>query len=82
MTKLADVLCFLRPNDEFVCYGESLEDTVWHNDCVPVTAEEFAIGKTAYEKAKKEADKAKADEKAALLTKLGLTADDLVSLLS
>jgi hypothetical protein len=82
MTKLADVLCFLRPNDQFVCYGETLEDTVWHNDCVPVTASEYAAGKTAYEKAKKAEETAKATEKAALLAKLGLTADELASLIS
>jgi hypothetical protein len=72
----------MRPNDQFVCYGEELEKTLWHNDCVPVTEAEYATGKIAYEKAKKESDKAKAETKSALLAKLGLTAEELTSLLS
>jgi hypothetical protein len=82
MSQLSEVLSFMRPNDQFVCYGENLADTIWHNGAMPVTAEELAAGKTAYEKAKKEADKAKAAEKTALLAKLGLTADELAALLS
>jgi hypothetical protein len=81
MTKLEDVLIFLRPNGQFVCYGNELENTVWHNNCVPVTEQEYKAGKTAYEKAKAENQLAKATEKAALLAKLGITDDEAKLLL-
>lgn len=82
MTKLEDVLNYLRPNGEFVCYGNKLEDTIWHNDAKPVTEEEYKSGKIAYEKAKAAAETAKANEKAALLAKLGITEDEAKLLLS
>jgi len=82
MTKLCDVLAFIRPDGEFVCYGENLADTLWLNDTVPVDEAELKLAKTAYEKNQKQIAIQQAEAKNALLAKLGITEEEAKLLLS
>lgn len=82
MTKLADVLLYLRPNGGWVSRGEDFTLTEFIN-CEPVSQAELDAGFAKYDAWKAEQDADKAAKKAAAeakLAALGLTADDLKAL--
>jgi hypothetical protein len=76
-----DVLAMICPEKEWVVYGDDYDSIQWIKG-EPITKAEFEAGFTQYDAWKAEQDsKAKAD-KEALLTKLGITADEARLLLS
>ena len=81
MTLKADqVLEFILPQGGWATYGDKYEDIVFVS-CEPLTKQEFDIAAKDAEKDMKIKAKAKADAKAAILDRLGLTADELKTIL-
>jgi len=73
-------ITFIRPNAKFVLRGEDLE---WlDNEQTEPTKKEIEAGLIAYNLAKQAEAEAKATAKAALLTQLGITAEQAKLLLS
>ena len=78
--KANEVLEYIRPEGGWATYGEKYEDIVFVS-CEPLTKQEFdAVAKDA-EKDLKAKAKAKADAKATILDRLGLTVDELKTIL-
>ena len=72
-------ILFIRPNADFILSGEDLE---WLDDTqVEPTDAEIAAGLVAYKAAQKTETKAQAAAKAAILDRIGLTADELKTIL-
>jgi hypothetical protein len=81
MAKANEVLAMLIPNGGYVAYGDEYEG-IQFLECEPITKAQFTAGFVQYDAWKAEQDtKAEAD-KAALLAKLGITADEAKLLLS
>jgi hypothetical protein len=81
MATRAEVLAFLIPNGGYVSNTENFED-IQFLECEPITKAQYETGFAEYDAWKAEQDtKAEAD-KAALLAKLGITADEAKLLLS
>ena len=76
----AEVLEMLIPNG-WVIVGDDY-DGIQFIDCEPITKAEFEAGFAQYDAWKAEQDDKAATDKAALLAKLGITADELKTLLS
>lgn len=81
MAKPREVLEMLIPQGGWICRGNSYEG-IEFIECEPITKKQFEAGFAEYDawKAKQDADKAA--EKAALLDRLGITADEAKLLLS
>ena len=81
MAKGSDVLQMLRPNGGWVVYGDDFNSIIYDEGVTPLTKKEFTDGFAAFDawdaqqKANKEA------EKAALLARLGITAEEAALLL-
>jgi hypothetical protein len=81
MATRAEVLKFLIPNGGYVSNTENFED-IQFLECEPITKAQYEAGFGQFDAWKAEQDaKAEAD-KAALLAKLGITADEAKLLLS
>ena len=76
-----DVLMMLAPNKGWVIYGDDFDSIKWIKG-EPITKTEFEAGFTKVDAWKAEQDAKAASDKAALLTKLGITADEAKLLLS
>jgi hypothetical protein len=81
MIKGNDVLAMLRPNGGWIMRGNEYEGITFL-ECEPITKAEFEAGFPQYDAWKAEQDTAKAATKAALLARLGMTADEAKLLLS
>jgi hypothetical protein len=81
MIKGADVLEFLLPAGGWTITGDDYEGITFL-EATPITKEQFLAGFPLAQAAKAQADQAKANEKAALLAKLGITEDEARLLLS
>jgi hypothetical protein len=81
MTTGADVLEMLLPNGGWIITGDAYEG-IEFLQCEPITKAEYEAGFAQYDAWKAEQDAAKASDKAALLAKLGITADEARLLLS
>jgi hypothetical protein len=83
MNDIVKAIKKIRPNSEFVIYGDDLKNIQWHvlDGEVP-TEEEILNAVKALKTEQTKADKAKAVAKAALLERLGITADEAILLLS
>jgi hypothetical protein len=81
MPTAADVLKVLIPQGGWVCSGNNYED-IEFLECDPITKTQFDAGVAQYEATKAEQDSKAAADKAALLAKLGITADEAKLLLS
>ena len=82
MATSADVLNMLIPNGGWVIYGNDFNSIIYDEGVTPITKEQFEAGFAQYDAWKAEQDAAKASDKAALLAKLGITADEARLLLS
>ena len=74
---ISDALLKLRPESQFVIYGEDYSTIIWHKldgDAPTETEVKAAIIQVKADKA--EAELSKAAEKQALLDRLGITADE------
>jgi hypothetical protein len=80
MTKGADVLQMLIPNGGWIITGNDYEG-IQFLECEPITKKQYEDGFAQYDAWKAEQDSAKAAQKAALLDRLGLTAEEAQLLL-
>jgi hypothetical protein len=81
MEHISEVLAEILPGVEWSLVGDNFEDINWHGKKAPITEQEFQIKWDAL-KAKREQDKAdKAAARAALLDRLGITAEEAALLL-
>jgi hypothetical protein len=81
MTKGSEVLSMLIPNGGWAITGDEYEG-IQFLECDPITKKQFQDGLAQYEAIKAEQDAKKAADRAALLERLGITADEAVLLLS
>ena len=77
----ADIMDLLRPNGGWIMVGDDYEG-IEFIDCVPVTKAEFDKALADYPKLLADKAAQAAADKAALLAKLGITADEAKLLLS
>ena len=81
MAKGSEVLSMLLPNGGWYIQGDDYE-TIKFVDCEPISKEQFESGFAAYDAWKLQDSQAKAATKAALLERLGITAEEAALLLS
>lgn len=81
MAKGYEVLSLLIPNGGWYISGDEFEG-IEFLDCEPITKSQFEAGFSKADKFNADQAKAKEAAKAALLTKLGITADEAALLLS
>jgi hypothetical protein len=81
MATTTEVLEFLIPEGGWAHTGEGF-DGIQFLECKPITKQQFEAGFAQFDAWKVEDDKVKADTKAALLNRLGITADEAKLLLA
>jgi hypothetical protein len=81
MANGADVLSMLAADKNWVIYGDDFDSIQWIEG-EPITKAEYEAGFAQYDAWKAEQEAAKTAEKAALLVKLGISADEAKLLLS
>jgi hypothetical protein len=81
MATSAEVLTMLIPTGGWVITGNTYEG-IQFIECEPITKAQYEAGFAAYDAWKAEQDAKAAADKAALLAKLGITADEARLLLS
>jgi hypothetical protein len=79
MAKINEVLSMLIPNGGWATNGNTYED-IQFLQCEPITKAEFQAGFDLYDAWKVEQDAAKAQAKAVLLERLGLTQEEFNTL--
>jgi hypothetical protein len=77
-----DVLTFLKPNGGWSIAGDDFDSIHWDEGASKITKAQFEAGFAQYDAWKAEQDSKTAAAKAALLAKLGITADEARLLLS
>ena len=77
-----DVLDMLLPAGGWIISGDSFDGITWTDERPRCTEAEFNAGFAQYDAWKSEQDAALVADKAALLARLGITADELKTLLS
>lgn len=82
MANGAEVLRMLIPAGGWVIYGDDFDSIIYDDGVTPLTKKEFQDGFTTYDIWKANQDVDRAEAKAALLDRLGLTADEAALLLS
>ena len=80
MAKGGEVLRMLIPDGGWIISGNDYEGITFL-ECEPITKAEFEAGFAQYDAWKAEQDSKAAADRAALLTRLGLTADEFKTLL-
>lgn len=81
MAKTGEVLSMLCPNVEYIAYGDNFENIDWLGKESPITKKQFEEGFDKFDNWKSEQDRIKLSEKENVLNKLGLTADELQTIL-
>ena len=81
MANGGQVLSMLIPTGGFVIYGDDFDSIIYDEGVKPITKKQFEDGFFAYDAWKAQQDQAKAETKAALLDRLGITADEVALLL-
>ena len=81
MAKSREVLEMLIPNGGYVATGQTYEG-IEFLECEPITKKQWQDGFAQYDAWKAEQDATQATAKAALLDRLGITADEAKLLLS
>ncbi len=76
-----EVMTMLMPQGGWAITGDDYEGIQFF-DCKPITKEQFTAGFAQFDAWKAQEDAKKAATKSALLTKLGITADEAALLLS
>ena len=82
MAKSREVLEMLLPNGGWVIYGDDFDSIRYDDGINPISKNQFVNGFAQYDAWKTEQDAAKAQAKAALLERLGITEDEAKLLLS
>jgi len=81
MANTSQVLGMLIPDGGYVAVGDEYEGITFL-DCEPITKAQFEAGFAQYDAWKAEQEAKASSDKAALLAKLGITADEAKLLLS
>ena len=81
MLKVVEVLTMLCPAGGWIIVGDTFEGITWTDERPRCTKAEFEAGFAQYDAWKAEQDSKAAADKAALLAKLGITADEAKLLL-
>jgi hypothetical protein len=76
-----DVLGMLIPTGGWVIYGDDFDSIIYNEGVTPITKKQFTDGFAAFDAHKSQQDQAKATAKAALLDRLGITAQEATLLL-
>jgi hypothetical protein len=82
MAKGSDVMLMLIPTGGWVITGDDFDSIQYDEGVAPITKKEFEAGFAAFDAWKIEQDQVKANTKAALLERLGITAEEAKLLLS
>ena len=82
MANGGQVLSMLIPTGGFVIYGDDFESIIYDEGVTPVTKKQFTDGFAAFDAWKAQQEANAAADKAALLQRLGITADEAKLLLS
>ena len=82
MAKGSDVLMMLIPNGGWVITADDFDSIIYDEGVLPITKKQFTDGFAQYDAWKTEQDAAQASTKTALLSRLGITADEAKLLLS
>jgi hypothetical protein len=75
---ISSILLKIRPNEEWSLSGDDYNTLIWHSDTNKPTLEEIKAGEVLLV----DEQIAKAEQKAAILERLGLTEDELKVVLS
>jgi hypothetical protein len=75
-----EVLSFLIPTGGWVITADDFDSIIYDENVEPITEAEFKAGFAKYDAWKSEQDTAKAQAKAALLERLGLTQEEFNTL--
>ena len=81
MAKGHDVLSMLIPTGGWVIYGNEFDSIIYDEGVQPITKAQYEDGFAQYDAWKAEQEANKAEAKAALLQRLGITADEAALLL-
>jgi hypothetical protein len=81
MAKGSDVLLMLIPTGGWAITGDDFDSIIYDKGVTPITKQDFENGFEAFDAWKAQQDQAKANEKAAILERLGITADEAALLL-
>ena len=82
MAKGGEVLSMLIPTGGWVITADDFESIRYDEGVTPVTKKQFDDGFAAFDAWKEQQDQAKANEKAAILDRLGITAEEAALLLA
>jgi len=82
MAKAHEVLEMLCSGKEWTLIGDNYEDIDWHGKNAPITKKQYEDGFAQFDTFKAEQEAAKVTAKAALLQRLGITAEEAALLLS
>lgn len=82
MAKGGEVLEMLLPNGGWMIVGDDFDSIRYDDGVTPITKKQFDDGFAQVDAWKAEKDAQRAVEKAALLTRLGITAEEAALLLS
>jgi hypothetical protein len=82
MAKGSDVLSMLIPTGGWVITADDFDSIRYDEGVTPVTKKQFTDGFAAFDAWKAQQDQAKSNEKAAILDRLGITAEEAALLLS
>jgi len=77
-----DVLSMLIPTGGWVIYGDDFDSIIYDEGVTPITKAAFTAGFAQFDAWKSQQDQTKAEAKAALLARLGMTAEEAALLLS
>ena len=77
-----EVLRMLIPNGGWVIYGDDFDSIIYDQGVTPITKKQFTDGFAQYDAWQAQQDATQATAKAALLDRLGITADEAKLLLS
>ncbi len=81
MAKGGEVLSMLIPTGGWVITADDFDSIRYDEGVTPITKKEFEAGFAKYDAWKEAQDAAKANEKAAILERLGITAEEATLLL-
>ena len=81
MATAGEVLLMLIPTGGWVMYGDDFDSIIYDEGVKPVTKKQFTDGFAAFDAYKSQQDAERAAEKAAVLARLGITADEAALLL-
>lgn len=82
MAKGREVMEMLIPTGGWIIYGDDFDSIVYDEGVAPITKKQFDDGFAQVDAFKAEQEAQAATDKAALLAKLGITADEAKLLLS